>query len=255
MSTVPSLAASPAGEPRIDPLPGAAARAADATDATDATDAADAAGDRRGVRATVLAAVTAVALVGFALYAAFVASRAEDIGEAQPIAVPGGGGAGSAYGAGHRAPDFPLTSLDGQTGRLSDFAGRPVWVNVWATWCAPCRAEMPDVSTVYQEERARETLAASARGEAPEAGGAARGLALLLVSIGEPPDVVRRYLATTKYALPAYVDPSFAITERVRISGLPTHYFIGRDGVIRDVAIGGLKPNGMRARLARILAE
>jgi hypothetical protein len=49
------------------------------------------------------------------------------------------------------------------------------------------------------------------------------------------------------------VDPAFALTEHYRITGLPTHYFIGRDGVIRDLAIGGLKPNGMRARLAKIL--
>jgi hypothetical protein len=49
------------------------------------------------------------------------------------------------------------------------------------------------------------------------------------------------------------VDPTFAITERYRITGLPTHYFVGRDGVIRDLAVGGLKPNDMRARLAKIV--
>ena len=55
--------------------------------------------------------------------------------------------------------------------------------------------------------------------------------------------------------LPVLVDPTFSITERYRVNGLPTHYFIGRDGVIKDLAIGGLKPNGMRARLARIAED
>jgi cytochrome c biogenesis protein CcmG, thiol:disulfide interchange protein DsbE len=104
---------------------------------------------------------------------------------------------------------------------------------------------------VYQEERSKELLAAPARGGAGDT-----GLALVLVSIGEDAATVRRYATTTRVVeLPVFVDPGFAVTEQYRISGLPTHYFIGRDGVIRDLAVGGLKPNGMRARLAKILQD
>jgi cytochrome c biogenesis protein CcmG/thiol:disulfide interchange protein DsbE len=196
-------------------------------------------GDRRlAVTRLGLAGVSVVAVAVFATYAAFLAARADEVDAPVPIVVPSQG-ATTPVGAGQRAPDFALATLDGQTVTLSAFAGRPVWVNVWASWCAPCRAEMPDISAVYQELRAR------------DAGG---DLVLLLVSLGEEPPVVRRYLESTRYHLPVLVDPGFAITERYRITGLPTHYFIGRDGTIKDLAIGGLKPNGMRARLAKILA-
>src|SRR6266542_5875905 len=200
-------------------------------------------------------AATIVVMAGFVAYAAFIASQfsaenGDDVGRAQPFAGPTGAQA-SAYGAGRRAPDFTLTALtgvgnlegrQGQAVRLSDFSGRPVWINIFASWCAPCRAEMPDVNSVYQEVQARDAQA-----------GAADGLELLLVSIGEEPAVVQRYLDSAKYRLPVLVDPSFAITEQYRITGLPTHYFVGRDGVIRDLAVGGRKPNAMRARLAKIL--
>ena len=119
--------------------------------------------------------------------------------------------------------------------------GTPVVINVWASWCAPCRAEMPDINTVYQEVLARGTTPTN------------KSLALLLVSIGEDPAPVRRYFESTKYNLPVLVDPDFAITESYRITGLPTHYFIGADGVIKDLHIGPLKPATMRTRLAKIL--
>jgi len=187
-----------------------------------------------------LAALSFLVLIGFALYAAYLASLVEEVTAAQPITVPGSGPSGP-FGTGLTAPDFALNDLDGKTVRLSDFAGRPVWINIWATWCAPCRAEMPDVDAVYNEIRTRD-----------EQSGRADGLALLLVSIGEDPQAVRRYWQTTGYRLTALVDPTFSLTQRYRVSGLPTHYFIGRDGAIKELAIGGLKPNGMRSRLARI---
>ena len=185
-----------------------------------------------------LAVVSLVALVGFAVYAAFLASQADEETAPVPITVPSQG-AGAPLVGGNVAPDFTLPTLDGRNVSLSDYRGRPVWINVWASWCAPCRAEMPDIDTVYQE--------AAAKGP-----GADKGLALLLVSIGEDPAPVRRYVDTTKLQLPILVDPDFAITAGYRITGLPTHYFIGADGTIKDLHIGPLKPATMRAKHAKI---
>jgi cytochrome c biogenesis protein CcmG, thiol:disulfide interchange protein DsbE len=185
-----------------------------------------------------LAGVSLLLVVVFALYAAYLASRVEEVIAPVEITTPSGGMA-SPLGLGQPAPNFSLTDVEGRTVKLSDFAGRPVWVNVWASWCAPCRAEMPDIDTVYREVRRSDP----------------NGLALLVISLGEDPTAVRRYLSTTKYDLPVLLDPTFSFTEKYRVSGLPTHYFIGRDGTIRDLAIGGLKPNGMRTRVGKILAS
>jgi thiol-disulfide isomerase/thioredoxin len=184
--------------------------------------------------------VSLIAIVAFAVYAASLASQVDDVTAAEPIAVPSKGAITPLVG-GNAAPNFTLPSIDGQSVSLSDFAGRPIWINVWASWCAPCRAEMPDVNTVYQEALAR------------QGGDTSQGLALVTVSIGEDPAPVRKYLDSTHYRFLVLVDPTFDITEQYRITGLPTHYFIGADGVIHDFHIGPLKPPALRSMLAKIV--
>ena len=172
------------------------------------------------------------------------ASRVDEleVGDPVPVTVPGGAAVSGPFGAGVVAPDFGLQTVDGQTVRLSDFAGRPVWINVWASWCAPCRAEMPDIEQVYRE----------LPGATPGGALAGKGPVLLLVSLGEDPADVRRYLKSTRYRLPILVDPDFSFTRSYRITGLPTHFFIDAEGKLREIAIGGLKPNGIGFRLARV---
>jgi thiol-disulfide isomerase/thioredoxin len=60
--------------------------------------------------------------------------------------------------AGFRAPDFTLTTLDGETVTLSDLRGQPVLINFWATWCPPCRAEMPAIQAAYEQYAAQELV-------------------------------------------------------------------------------------------------
>jgi cytochrome c biogenesis protein CcmG/thiol:disulfide interchange protein DsbE len=201
-----------------------------------------AAGDVRGrLTRAGLVGVTVLALAAFAVYAAHLASRVDEVvvGEPVPISVPGGGTVSGPFGSGVAAPNFSLQTVDGKTVQLSDFAGRPVWINIWASWCAPCRAEMPDIQQVINET-----------------GGGMEGTGpvVLLISLGENPADVERYLSTTRYQLPVLLDPQFSISRDYRVTGLPTHFFIDRQGIVRDIAIGALKPNGMRARLARVSA-
>ena len=201
-----------------------------------------AAGDVRGrLTRAGLVGITVFALAAFGVYAAHLASRVDEVvvGEPVPISVPGGGTVSGPFGSGVAAPDFALQTVDGKTVQLSDFAGRPVWINIWASWCAPCRAEMPDIEQVIKE------TGGGIEGSGP---------VVLLISLGEHPADVERYLSTTRYQLPVLLDPQFSISRDYRVTGLPTHFFIDRQGVVRDIAIGSLKPNGMRARLARVSA-
>ncbi len=132
------------------------------------------------------------------------------------------------------APAFEAVDLEGMPVRLADYRGRPVWINFWATWCPPCRAEMPDIAAVYQEARER-------------------GLVLLAVSVAEDRETVRTYLRRTGLDVPALVDETGSVAARYGLMGFPTHYFIDSDGTVRDIRVGGLSQKAIRERLAAIM--
>lgn len=134
---------------------------------------------------------------------------------------------------GRPAPDAAFQAPDGRAVTLADFRGRPLLVNLWATWCAPCVAELP-------------TLDAAAR----NAGGAYRVLA---VSQDLDPAVVAPFLAKRGVAsLAAYRDPAMALALAYG-ANLPTTIFYGADGRERWRVAGGFDWSGDRARA--LLAE
>ncbi|HLF28938.1 MAG TPA: redoxin domain-containing protein [Anaerolineae bacterium] len=122
--------------------------------------------------------------------------------------------------AGRPAPDFTLQTTDGQRITLGDLRGQVVILNFWATWCPPCRTEMPALQEVYDARRAE-------------------GLLVLAVDQAEAPDVVRSFGAELQLTFPLVPDPDYVVSEQYRISLLPSTFFIGRDGVIREVVFGG----------------
>ncbi len=145
---------------------------------------------------------------------------------------------------GQRAPDFVGTGADGQAIRLTDLdghplsmadlTGHPVWINFWATWCPPCQRETPDLRDAYEAHRKD-------------------GLVLVAISIQEEPGAVRDYV--TRYGLTYTIgmDVTGAIMHTYGVFGIPTHYFIDRDGIIRDRVFGPLDKAGIEQRLAEIL--
>jgi len=122
--------------------------------------------------------------------------------------------------AGRPAPDFTLRASDGRSYTLSALRGQVVILNFWATWCPPCRAEMPALQEVYD-----------ARSD--------EGVIVLAVNQNEDPKRVDDFAAELKLTFPLLLDPGYVVNDRYRISLLPTTFFIGRDGVIRDVVFGG----------------
>jgi cytochrome c biogenesis protein CcmG/thiol:disulfide interchange protein DsbE len=133
-------------------------------------------------------------------------------------------GAGSATSiapqVGFLAPVFSLEELEGSQVALSDFRGQPVMLNFWATWCPPCRAEMPAIQNVAARYRDDD-------------------LVVLLINQGEEAATVREYQAGTSLVATVLLDPRGSVASAYRVRALPTTVFIDREGRIRAIALGG----------------
>ncbi len=137
---------------------------------------------------------------------------------------------------GFPAPDFTLETLEGQTVTLSSLRGQPVIINFWASWCPPCRAEMPALQAVYEEYQGQ--------------------VALLAVNAANQDNLTDALalLAETGATFPVLLDTDGAVNRLYAITSLPTTFFIGADGVIAEVVIGGpMTEAGLRARIESLL--
>ena len=132
------------------------------------------------------------------------------------------------------APDFSLQTLDGRTVELSDYQGQVVLLNTWATWCPPCRAEMPDLEAYYREHQAD-------------------GFVVLAVNSQESADTVAAYLEDHDFTFPVLLDTDGVVMKRYGIHGLPTSFFIDRDGNVHGVWSGQLSPARLRELVDPIL--
>jgi len=140
---------------------------------------------------------------------------------------------------GFLAPDFTLDTLDGSQITLSDLRGKVVVVNLWTSWCPPCRAEMPAIEAVYQanKERGMEVLAVNSTYQDSEANAAdfVQGLGL---------------------TFPILLDRNGMVSNRYQLRALPTTYFIDRQGIIRSVVPGGpMSESLIQSKVADLLAE
>jgi cytochrome c biogenesis protein CcmG/thiol:disulfide interchange protein DsbE len=142
--------------------------------------------------------------------------------------------AGAPPRIGRTAPDFHVASLDGDLLRLSDFRGRPVWITFWASWCPPCRAESSDIQAAH--ERYRDA-----------------GLVILAIDVGEDPGTIRDYLERAGITFTVALDTSTDVAALYRVAGVPSHYFIDRDGVLRDSKIGAIGEKAIDRKLQALL--
>lgn len=135
------------------------------------------------------------------------------------------------------APDFTLPSLEGDTYALSSSRGNVVVVNFWATWCPPCREEIPDFIRLQEEY-----------GE--------RGLTFVGVSLDEEGfDVVRPFADQYDFNYPIVVDDGTAAAAYGPIAVMPTTFIVDRKGLVRYYAPGMLTSEGLRPVLAEMLNE
>jgi len=136
---------------------------------------------------------------------------------------------------GQPAPDFQLQSLEGQPVSLNDLKGKPVLINFWATWCGPCVYEMPFLQEVYDEW-------------------SGKGLMLLAINIGEGSSEVKGFMQNYNLSLPVLLDIEKDVFQRYNIIGIPTTFFIDKDGIIQEKVIGAF-PNKteIENRLSKIV--
>lgn len=128
-----------------------------------------------------------------------------------------------------------LTDLDGEPVSLAALRGHPVWVNFWASWCPPCQQETPVLRGLYREH-------------------AENGLRMIGVSVQEAsPDEVRRYVATYDVPYTVAFDGTSAVFQAWRGFGLPTHYLLDTDGIVRAVHYGPLSREGATTLLSSIM--
>ena len=140
----------------------------------------------------------------------------------------------SAVSVGKPAPDFTLVDLEGNQISLSDFRGETVFVNFWATWCPPCRAEMPEIEAIYQEYKDK-------------------GVVVIGVDIQETKEEVLQYVQEGGYSWTFVLDTTGEVTTNYQITGIPSSFFIDREGIIRAMNIGAITKRAMEANLAKAM--
>ncbi|MBX3054611.1 MAG: TlpA family protein disulfide reductase [Caldilineaceae bacterium] len=132
---------------------------------------------------------------------------------------------------GSPAPDFALVLEDGSHLSLSDLQGRPIVINFWATWCGPCRLEMPELMRAAVNDP---------------------NLILLAVNVQEAPDAVAPFADDFTMTTPVVLDSKGILNKLYAVRGLPTTYFIDDSGAISAVYSGPLTPPALKERLDAI---
>ena len=127
-----------------------------------------------------------------------------------------------------KAPDFKLKDLNGKELSLSDLKGKKVFLNFWATWCPPCKEEMPEIQKLYNETKDSD-------------------LVIIAVEIGEPQSEVKSFIDNNKYSFKVLLDSDQSVATKYSITAIPTSYFIDEEGNIISKSSGGMSIDGMKS--------
>jgi len=167
-------------------------------------------------------------LLGLGLVAAYLIADRLNASNSETVAAPR---------KGNPAPGIELKTPSGETVKLSDYRGQAVLVNLWATWCPPCRAEMPTIEAIYNEYKDQ-------------------GFVVLAVDMTyqDDADRVPPFVAEQGLTYPILLDETGDVAADYQMLSLPTSFFIDREGIIQDVVIGGpMEESSLRTRVEAIL--
>ena len=140
------------------------------------------------------------------------------------------------------APDFLLKDLEGKEVRLSDYKGKIVVLNFWASWCPPCREEIPDFIRAHEEQ---------------SKGNDAVVLAVNLTNgyNNETPDRAKKFVRDNKMTMKVLLDEKSEAAEKYGIVSIPTTFFIDREGFVHSYSVGTINYNKIMSTIKKIMEE
>ncbi|HVN16479.1 MAG TPA: redoxin domain-containing protein [Anaerolineales bacterium] len=135
------------------------------------------------------------------------------------------------------APGISLNDIHGNPESLADYRGRVVLVNLWATWCPPCKQEMPVFQTYYDQHKSN-------------------GFDIVAINDGDPTKDVMQFVDNYKLTFSVWLDPNYVATDKVfQTINLPSSYVIDRNGVVRLIWVGGITGDMLERYVTPIIME
>ncbi len=134
------------------------------------------------------------------------------------------------------APDLHLHDLAGQPVSLTDYRGQVVLVNNWATWCPPCRQEMPILEAYFRDHNHQD-------------------FTIVAIDAGDPADTVSTFVSQYQMSFPVWLDPSSSALNSFRNNYLPSSYLINRDGQVVKVWSGAVTRAALEQNITPLLVE
>ena len=198
-------------------------------DPNETEDAPEGAGAGRWLDRGWVRTVIGLAVLGAILGGLFAFDRIGDGEEVGPLD-------GRSPVVGEFAPQFALRDSNGGTVALGDLQGKVVWVNFWATWCGPCRRELPEIQSLASEF-------------------ADQGLVVLAVNQEQSAGEAEGFWEDLGLDLPILLDSNGDVSRQYNLRGLPDNFFIDRDGTLQAFDMGFLTEEQMRERLAEVGLE
>ncbi|MDP4147615.1 MAG: TlpA disulfide reductase family protein [Bacillota bacterium] len=131
-----------------------------------------------------------------------------------------------------KAPDFKLKGIDGKEVSLNDFKGKKVYLNFWASWCPPCKAEMPEIEKLYEETKDSDVV-------------------ILAVSVDQNPEDAVNFIKSNNYTFKVLLDDGNAANS-YNISSIPASFFIDKNGFIKAQHVGGMNIDQMKGYINNI---
>lgn len=157
--------------------------------------------------------------------------------DADAAAVPALAGVPAPANVEYPAPELELSDLQGEIHSLAEYQGKVILVNLWATWCPPCKQEMPDLLAYYEAHKTE-------------------GFIIIAINDGDPTDEVVAFVQEYGLTFPVWLDPTYIATEKAfRAPGLPSTYVIDRDGIVRLQWSGALNLQALETYVTPMLGD